>query len=105
MDYQRRSAFIEQFSPEDRSEKYRSLTVIPIDDNLVEDNETYHMIINEQLLLNEYPCICAHNTITNITIVNDDCKYFIIMCLQNVSCINIIAALEIAALEMLPMLG
>ena len=70
-----RPPFIEQFYPKDRREKRRSLTVYPIDDNIVEDNETYHMLINEQLLRDEYPCICAHNTITNITIVNDDCKY------------------------------
>ena len=73
MDYRSRS-YTEYYTPKDRKPVHISLTVFPVDDDVVEDNETYHLIIDETRLRSRHPCICAHNTITNVTIVNDDCK-------------------------------
>ena len=70
MDYRSRS-YTEHYIPKDREPVKRSLTVFPIDDDVVEDDETYHLVIDETQLS---PCVCALNTITNVTIVNDDCK-------------------------------
>ena len=55
-----------------------NLTVIPYDDNIVEDDETYYLdiVINaDDGYLAGYPCISVVNRTASITIVNDDRKY------------------------------